>query len=226
MDLNQARLEAEHMVIFGNQTVPSLKKAVWASILSANNALDRNALQVAKLVPYVRRKALPHNAEDVQAIITKSGWRPPLAHCEAIIEADTFCSTPSERLTFLQTQPTNGRDWIAWRCLLVATFKGISWKTASFVALLMWPDASPFGVIDRHILARYGKPELACKISSPGRPAYLRYRSVERQEWHEVRKLCTELETSCNLAIGHWALWDSQRQQTSLEHDLLSAYVY
>jgi thermostable 8-oxoguanine DNA glycosylase len=227
MDLQQARLQAAHMMRFGNaQPVPSLKKAVWASILSANNALDRNALQVATLAPYVRNLPLPHNPEELQALIATCGWNPPLAHCEAIIEADTFCNTPSATLTQLETRPATMREWVVWRKLLVQTFKGISWKTASFVALLMWPFQSPFGIVDRHILAHYGKSDLSNKISNKCKPAYLRYRSVERLEAKDARRICAELQTVCNVGIVHWAIWDQQRNDTSPEHDLMSAYAY
>ncbi len=227
MNLQQARTQAAHMMRFGSaQPVPSLKKAVWASILSANNALDRNALQVAMLAPYVRNLRLPHDAGEVQTIIARCGWNPPLAHCEAIIEADQFCSTPSETLIRLETMPTTLREWVVWRKLLVTTFKGISWKTASFVALLMWPFNSPFGIVDRHILAHYNMQDLAPKISSKCKPAYLRYRSVERMEAKDARRLCAELDTTCNLGIVHWAIWDTQRQAESPEHDLMSAYAY
>ncbi len=227
VSLDQARMQAACMMRFGSaQPVPSLKKAVWASILSANNALDRNALQIAMLAPYVRQIPLPHDASEVQRIIAVCGWNPPLAHCEEIVAAEIFCSTPSETLTTLDTMPTTGREWVVWRKLLVQTFKGISWKTASFVALLMWPFQSPFGIVDRHILAHYGQQELAPRISSKNKPGYLRYRSVERMEAKDARRICAELDTTCNLGIVHWALWDGQRNAESPEHNLMSAYAY
>jgi thermostable 8-oxoguanine DNA glycosylase len=230
MDVQTARMQAAHMIACGNQKTPSLKKAVWGCILSANNELGRNALQAQALVPYVRNVPLPHDAAKLQEIIALCGWRPPLNHCEYIIAADDFCNTPSQTLTQLETMPTTAREWITWRALLVKTFKGISWKTASFVALLMWPFACPFGIVDRHILARYGKSEYCNKISSSCRPAYFRYREIERKEWHDVRALNADLIAAgsepCRLGIGHWALWDDKRGKESPEHDLLSAYNY
>jgi thermostable 8-oxoguanine DNA glycosylase len=229
MDVQTARMQAAHMVACGNQKTPSIKKAVWGCILSANNELGRNALQAAVLTKYVQALPLPHDALELQEIIAQeSGWRPPENHCQYIIDADVFCSTPSQTLQTLETMPQTAREWITWRKLLVKTFKGISWKTASFVALLMWPQTSPFGIVDRHILARYGKADYSSKISSPCKPAYLRYREIERKEWHDVQALNVALIADgaepCRLGIGHWALWDDKRGKESPEHDLLSAY--
>lgn len=231
MDIQTARRQAAHMVGFGNaQSVPSLRKAIWASILSANNALDRNALQVAMLAPYVRNADLPYDAQKLRKIVAKCGWQPPTQHCQEIIDADALLESHPDIEKRFSTMPTTLREWVQWRKDLVHTFKGISWKTASFTALLMWPFDSPFGIVDRHILKRYGAQKLGSKISHKGKPAYLRYRSIERLESLEMRAINADLLAQgaepCNLGIAHWAMWDEQRAEASPDHDLMSAYAY
>lgn len=194
LTLNAVHETALAMERAGNE--PSFKLALWAGALSANNRLTWECQQVPTLRPYVL-KPLPASIAEVRAIV-RSG--------------NPFCGDAQARyLLNIQARmdsagafsdmPTN---WVDWRHGMRKLFKGagLSYKTLSFVGLLMWPTSCDLVPVDRHVCARFDVPE------SWGSSSYKRYADVEnmvRQEW-------VNAGSPYSLGEWHWFKWEQWRQ--------------
>src|SRR5262249_22884242 len=139
-DCERAALE----LAFGTRDEPSLRLALWASILSPQKRLDLNAAQVRVLRLWAERDLPFDDAEELKRHIKRKAQAKGMlytSHCQAIIRVARLAE--SGALAGLERMPTSGREWIAWR-KRVAHLPGLSWKTASFAALILWPFECPF----------------------------------------------------------------------------------
>ncbi len=225
--VEQAARELAH----GNgQTVPSLRLALWAAVLSSRNDIENNGLQVDNLRPYAHG-GLPHDVGEVRHLLSQNGARVcTRVQAAGVIRVDQLAE--SGELEALRALPQTDAEWHAWRAT-VARFYAMSWKTASFAALLLWPFHCPFVPVDSHVCARLHRMDLYRKISGKSKPAYARYTSIEREvidEWEVAGKPCA-------LAVWHWYKWEQHRQGDAQEslwadaqevgsHLLLSPYLY
>lgn len=218
-------------------TSPSLKYALAASILSANNRLDRNGWQVNAIRNYDRMYGhWPTSVEEYKTITRNAGFECSGNHAAYLLDLDR--SYAAGALAELEHQPDNGHAWLLWRHAAVGLVRGIGNKTASMAAMLLWPYHSPLVVCDRHVVARLAfngvfdtwgmSADVVYKrmlVNSPR--GYLLYRRVERAVGNEKLRLGLEMPT----AIWHWHTWDAWRSFVTAEdadnsHELLSPYWY
>lgn len=215
--------QAASELMLGN--APSVKLALWTAILSCQKPLEQNGKQVDTLRPFVKRGLPTWEPKALASYIRK---RAPgmvtVNNAKSIIKVDMA------DLRHLEVKPTSLRQWIAWRDE-VAKMHGLSWKTASFAALLMWPFECPFVPVDSHVckrlsLYRIYQSGVLSKKSKTGRGIYRAIERIVYDEWKQAGKPCA-------LAIWHWFKWEQHRQVTGASksaacesHMLLSARSY
>lgn len=201
--------------------VPSVKFALWAACLSPQKRLTWNTKQAEALRPYVDRP-LPQDPARVLDILRAGHPFATSAQARYVLAIEQ-----AERegvLDDLEQQPTTYAGWLLWRHA-ATKLPGISWKTASFAALLLWPNECPLIPVDTHVCDRLGLKGLKAALGS-----YKVYRWVERQvlhEWYPHRAECP------SPAVWHWYKWSEWRQATGDEpvsdqpesHAGLSPYV-
>jgi hypothetical protein len=203
----------------------NLKYALWAASLSPQKRLSYNILQAEALLPYIDRP-LPQNNEAVFNLIRSA--HPFVSHSNAKYILAIEAAERDGRLDELSHMPTTYHDWLAWRLAVVSQFKGISFKAASFVALLMWPLDCPLIPVDSHVVARLGLPKSMYLASSK---SYKVYRLIEKMVLHEWYK--SGYRHLVSPAVWHWYKWSEWRQATGDEpisdecesHCGLSPYV-
>lgn len=238
--IESAENAAQGMIAAGNHATPSVKLAIAAAILSANNRLDRNGWQVCALRAYMQTHdgRLPSNVETIKRITRDAGYEASGPHCDALIELEQRAQ--AGELVELAHKPTTALEWLLWR-QAATTFRGLGWKTASFAALLLWPFSCPLVPVDRHVvkrLAAMGKlskfgmtaDEVYHKLGGSTTRAYKTYRCVERLVGNE--KLRNGYQGST--ALWHWYKWSEWRQIIQAEitsddcesHVNMSAYWY
>jgi hypothetical protein len=221
---------AQELAHGNGQTVPSLRLALWAAVLSSRNSIENNGVQVDNLRPYAFG-GLPHDVPTVRALLAQNGARlTTRKQAQAVIQVDERAERGE--LAALRVLPQTEAEWLTWRDT-VARFYCMSWKTASFAALLLWPFHCPFVPVDSHVCARLRHMDLYRRISGKSKPAYARYCSIEREvcdEWDAANRPCA-------LAVWHWYKWEQHRQGDAQEtlwsdtrevgsHLLLSPYLY
>jgi endonuclease III len=209
---------------------PSLMLALWASALSPQKSLEWNAAQLRPLRKHAERGLPFDTAEQLKEHIKRGAPNTMLytQHCRAILRLDAMRA----ELRGLERMPETGREWIAWR-KRVAKLPGLSWKTASFAALLMWPFECPFVPVDSHVCNRLGHDSEyeSGKLSRKSKPSYRAYRAIEREvrrEWAQAGY------PTLSVAVWHWFKWEEHRQATGASrvrggaetHRGLSARVY
>lgn len=193
---------------------PSMKLAVWAGILSANNDLARNGRQVRLLAKYATRHA---TEKQLRAALAPEPYYSQ-ATIKYLLECQTLYET--KQLAPYAKQPN---DWQAWRDDMVALCPGVGYKVASFIALLLWPLDCPFAVIDRHVIRRLniinGKGNVPTGLTAR------KYKETEQQIAQEAA------QAACPYPLGvwHWFTWELQRnpQTTTCEtHSNLACTWY
>jgi hypothetical protein len=188
---------------------PDIRLALIAAILSAQKNVEDNGAQVDCLREYVRSGFPTRSPNELYSHIAQHGMVSE-HQCHAIL--GVMGSYERGELEHLRAMPSNGREWIAWR-REVAHMYCLSWKTASFAALLMWPLECPFVPVDSHVCARFGLMDLyhSGKLSRKSKPSYRIYRGVERRVARERHAAGYD---SLSLAVWHWYMWESWRQET------------
>ena len=208
---------------------PSLKLALWAAILSCQKPLDQNGAQLDALRPFVRRALPSYEPKVLAAYIRK---RAPgmvtVSNAKSIILVDE--RHRNGELAHLEAMPSSLREWVRWRDE-VARMHGLSWKTASFAALLMWPFECPFVPVDSHVCKRLSlfsiyQSGILSKKTKTGRAIYREIERLVMNEWREAGQPCA-------LAVWHWFKWEQHRQMVGASkssacesHLLLSARSY
>jgi acid stress-induced BolA-like protein IbaG/YrbA len=196
---------AQELAAYGDKPA-SLKLALWGATLSAQKTLHRNIAQVQPLLPYVH-KPLNMTAKQVQALIASSGERFVSENNGRYI-LDIERMEQDGELDALAVMPTTPAAWLVWR-ERVAAIRGMSYKTASFAALLMWPLECPLVPVDSHVCARLGRFDDYTKSSR----SYKVYASLEdavTAEWVHAGQPRT-------LGVWHWYKWSEWRQMTDDE---------
>jgi hypothetical protein len=190
-------------------TVASLKYALWAVSLSPQKKLAWNRMQAKALLPYVY-KPLP---QDVNAVweILRAG-HPFVSRNNARYILKIEQAERDGRLADLVNMPTTYHDWLAWRLAVVGLHAGISYKAASFVALLFWPLDCPLIPVDIHVCTRLGLPRAMYLASSRN---YKVYRLIEKMVLHEWYR--SGYRHAISPAIWHWFKWSEWRQATGDE---------
>ena len=223
----QAAREVEQASLpdYPNHERPNIKLALWAATMSAQNQLSWNGLQVHALRPYAARE-LPTSVDETLAII-RSGHT--FAYEQTAVHVNWVDWAAREGLLDPFThKPSDYAGWLDWRKRLyrVASGHGFSWKTLSFAGLLMWPTECQLVPVDRHVMARLGRPSAHC-----GRlGAWKLYNEVEQEvveEWLSAGRPYT-------IGVWHWYKWSAWRQAKGVEpageccesHALLSPYAY
>jgi hypothetical protein len=204
--------------------VASLKYALWAASLSPQKRLGWNIAQARTLLPYLD-KPLPQDVEKVWAILRAGHPFVSRNNARAILKIEQ--AERDGRRAELARMPTSYHDWLAWRLAIVGMHAGLSYKAASFVALLMWPDQCPLIPVDSHVCARLGVKSLYVASSRN----YKVYRWIERQVLREWYRSGHRQEVSP--AVWHWFKWSEWRQATGDEpvndrpesHNGLSPYL-
>lgn len=223
-------------------TVPNVKLALAAGILSANNRLDRNGWQVHSLREYMQlhNGRFPADIETLKAITSLAGYTASRQHCVYLLELQA--AEDDGQLAPLSHKPQTANEWLLWR-QAARTLRGLGWKTASFAALLMWPFDCPLVPVDRHVIARLafaGKlqrfnipPEKLQSRLRNDASGYRLYRAIERIVGNEKLRSSDVNARHVSTAIWHWAQWSTWRQFVGQEpkgscesHANLSAYWY
>lgn len=202
----------------------SLKYALWAASLSPQKRLSFNIRQARALLPYLNRP-LPQDLEAVYQILRAA--HPFVSHNNARYILKIEAAERDGRLEDLARMPTTYHDWLHWRLAIVGLRAGLSYKAASFVALLMWPEQCPLIPVDSHVCARLGVKDLYIASSR----SYKVYRWIEKQVLHEWYHSGHRHDVSP--AVWHWYKWSQWRQATGDEaisdqaesHVGLSPYV-
>lgn len=219
---------------------PSIRLALCAGILSANNRLDRNGWQVQAMRVYMRQTGgkLPTSTEHIKHLTRRAGYECSIGQARSIVALET--SFQRGELSELARMPSNGHEWLLWR-QAIARMPGLGYKTASFAALLLWPHESPLVPIDRHVLgwtyslgllqAISGNIAQITKRVYRSRPlGYRTYRAIERQIGNA--KLHSPYADDAT-ALYHWYQWENWRQELGVSktahgepesHALLSPY--
>lgn len=203
----------------------SVKYALWSAALSPQKRLGWNILQAQALLPYIH-KPLPQDVESVWQILRSA--HPFVSHAQARAVLKIEAAERAGILDELSKMPTSYHDWLAWRLAVVGLHAGLSYKAASFAALLLWPDQSPLIPVDSHVCARLGLDRHTYLASSRN---YKVYRWIERQVLHEWYVSGYRHEVSP--VIWHWYKWSEWRQATGDEpvsdypetHNGLSPYL-
>ena len=186
-----------------------IRLALIAAILSAQKDVDLNGEQLGLLRGWVKDGFPTRSPREIQAVLQR------VAMCsdkQAHAILAVMGSEARGELEHLKVQPDSLRAWLAWRDE-VARMYCLSWKTASFAALLMWPLECPFVPVDSHVCARFDLMPLyhSGKLSKKTPRGYAEYRRVERRVWHERQQAGY---TSISLAVWHWYRWELWRQET------------
>jgi hypothetical protein len=211
------------------EAVPSLKLALWASILSPQKPISHNGEQARVLWAYVEHGLPTRDPRELRAHISAHAKGMVYEnHARAILLIEQM--SRAGELAGLEVMPRTIREWQAWR-KRVAMLPGLSWKTASFAALLLWPFESPFVPVDSHVCKRLGHYAVyqTGVLSSKSKRGYRLYRSIERlvyAEWRESGK-------PCPIGVWHWFKWEQHRQRVGESrgkgcesHALMSARGY
>jgi uncharacterized protein (UPF0335 family) len=188
------------------QAAPSVKLALWAGILSAQNGLRTNAEQVERLRKWART-GLPRDPNKVYARLAGTG---NFTHvkCLGLYHVEAL-----ERHGLLAGLEHIGADWDAqdaWRKQVYTLMHGhgMGWKTITFTALILDPLHCDLCPIDRHVLHRLG---FQCE-SVRSRKRYLAVERIVRLERENAD--CGRIP----LGIWHWLKWEQWRQQTGASH--------
>ena len=220
LNLDATLIVARSLKVPGKQA--SVKFACWSAVLSPQKRLSWNCLQAQALLPYVDRP-LPQSPERVLAIL-----RAGHPFCTRKLAEYVLAIEAAERrgeLDELAVMPTTRAGWLVWR-QAVKRLPGMGWKTASFAALLLWPDTCPLIPVDTHVCNRLGLSALKGKLGN-----YKVYRYIERLVWREW--FTSGRRHECSPAEWHWYKWSEWRQATGDEpvsdwpesHAGLSPYV-
>jgi hypothetical protein len=220
--LSLANTQATADELYQPGAIPSIKLAFWGAALSPQKKLSWNIAQVRALLPYVSHP-LPQDVNAVWHILRAGHAFISRQQAKSILGIER-----AEReglLADLAKMPTTYAGWLQWR-LAAVKLPGISYKTASFAALLLWPNECPLIPVDSHVCARLGVKELYKSIGN-----YKVYRWIERQVLHEWHK--SGHRHDCSPAVWHWYKWSEWRQATGDEpitdfpesHAGLSPYV-
>lgn len=200
LSIDGAWEQAYNLLETGKQE-PSIKLACWTCALSANNRIGRNGRQARLLAPLVNEHGV--QAKEFYKALRREGYvgRNHISYLVGIQELDDL-----GLLDVFLNKPGTWDEWLAWRDSLVATVKGLGYKTASMVAMLLWPLECPFAVIDRHVMARLGI--VNSKGNQPSaltRRAYLLWENTIRAEAHQAG-------FQGALVVWHWYKWEEWRQ--------------
>lgn len=217
--------DAARELIEGTDGRASLVLALWGAVLSPNKVLSWNGDQVEALRPYARL-GLPRDKRAVWAIIRSGHTFCTLAEGERVLHI--WECAQAGMLRGLERMPRSAQEWEDWR-YRVAQLPGMSWKTASFAALLMWPFACPLVPVDRHVCDRLDRSDQYKKISAKSKPALERYKALERIVIAERDREAPGVP----VCVWHWYKWSEWRQLKGLEpvsdklesHRKLSPYV-
>lgn len=203
MELEQAYLAAKDLANCGTRK-PSIKLAVWAGILSANNDLARNGRQVRLLARYATKHA---SEKQLRATLASEPYFSAATTRYLLATQGLY---EQQRLAPYLKQPS---DWDTWRDTLVTLCPGVGYKVASFIALILWPLDCPFAVVERHVIKRLGI--LNGKGHAPNGLLKGRYHAVEAT----IRNEAAQAGCTYPLGIWHWFTWELQRnpQATTCE---------
>jgi hypothetical protein len=183
---------------------PSVKVALFAAILSAQESLERNAREMAVLRERGWLRALPHEHEQVYQAMHGIGFF-TRSKCAGLYWAEML--DKAGLLTGLDDIGATWEQQNDWRNKVYHLMHGhgMAWKTISFAALILAPLTCELVPVDRHVLARFGLPNNAgCK-------SHTRYLGIERMVRDE-RDLAGY--HSMPLGLWHWLKWEQWRQQT------------
>lgn len=230
--MNMNEIFADMAKLAGNGR-PCLLYALWGAVLSSQKPLDMNCKQAHALRPCVRNGLPTHDPDELAQWIVEhsdpNGWV-YRTHADAIIRIDWLYR--AGYLAHLEQEPQTGKDWIRWRKAIAQLF-GLSWKTASFAAFIMWPFSTPFIPIDSHVADRLGiLPIYASgKLSRKCASGYREYRKHERT----VRRECRDMAQTSIIGAHHYREWvrhiDEQSRrygvqlERNLSHELLCACI-
>lgn len=187
----------------GNER-PSVKVALMAAILSAQESLERNANEVQVLRERGWLQALPHDHETVWAALKGLGYVTRtkvggLYWAEKLDKAGL--------LKGLGCIGTGYEQQSAWREQVYKLMHGhgMAYKTISFAALILDPLHCELVPIDRHVLARFGFD------NRKGVGSIKRYLQIERMVQDE-----RDAAGFAHMPLGlwHWLKWEEWRQQT------------
>jgi hypothetical protein len=188
----------------------NIKRAVYAAGFSPNQKLPANCTVARALVPYTfeplpEKQALYEYLMDTnrqapsgrKANLSCSSYWSSIYRAE---ELETF-----GKLADLCWKPTNRAEWVEWRDQMYALWHskdrgyGMSYKTISFAALLLWPLECELVPVDTHVLQRLGCPE---KGTPQQRTRYMEIEQMVIDERHEAG--CDDTP----LGIWHWLKWN------------------
>ena len=186
-----------------------IRIALIGAILSAQKEVGDNGRQLGALRGWIAEGFPTRSPNEVFARLVPIAMVSE-AQCWAILAV--MGSDARGDLEHLKIQPSNGREWLAWR-REVAQMYCLSWKTASLAGLIMWPLECPFVPVDSHVCARFGLMALyhSGKLSRKSKPCYRIYREVERKVWREKHAAGYD---SLNTSVWHWFKWENWRQDT------------
>lgn len=191
----------------------NVKRSIYAAGFSPNQKLAPNGTIARALVPYTfsplpGKEALYQYLMDVnkQADVGKKANLSCASYWTSVYRAEEL--EGAGKLANFTRKPTNRAEWVEWRDQMHALFHtkerayGMSWKTISFAALLLWPLECDLVPIDTHVLARLNCPE---KGSPQDRTRYIEIEQMVIDEREEAG--CADTP----LGIWHWLKWEEQR---------------
>lgn len=228
--LDGTRQAASMMLAYRNhQGRASLRLAVWGAIVTPQTELGLSARMLHALRPWAMG-GLP--SDDNDAIETVA-----CAMFDAI-GTDNMCRLFAGRIVKASRQIETGKfdrlldmpaqgdmaAWQAWRDL-ARKLSGIERKTASMVAMVLWPFESMLVPVDTHVCGRLGRDDAYAHLAS--KRTYNAIESMVVAEWRDAGQ-------PCGLALWHWYKWSQRRQAVGIEtpsvipesHELLSPYYW
>lgn len=188
---------------------PDIRVALIAAILSAQKPVEDNAAQLDAIRDYILFGFPTRDPQEVYRMLEPYGMV-SAAQARGILAV--MAAWHAGELDHLTREPTCLLEWAAWR-REVAHMYCLSWKTASFAALLMWPLSSPLVPVDQHVCGRLGEMRVyhSGLLSKKTRRGYAEYRRIERKVWREWQASEEKMPT---LGLHHWLTWERWRQVT------------
>ena len=183
---------------------PSVKVALMAAILSAQESLERNAREMEVLREHGWLIELPHDHEQVWQALRGLGYV-TRTKVEGLYWAEAL--DKAGLLRGLENIGTGYEQQNVWREQVYKLMHGhgMAYKTISFAALILDPLACELVPIDRHHLARLGLDNRrACK-------SVRRYLAIE-QTIRDERDMAGFERVP--LGLWAWLQWENWRQQT------------
>ena len=191
--------------------------AVWGAILSAEMDLDHNCQLLEKLKTEYGTGPLPTDRAVIAGMLGAIHGK---AARERTIEGIYRAKALDEQGMLHQflSFPDDLEGQRAWRERLSGLVYGLGFKTASMVALVLFPTRSHLVPVDQHVMKRFdirtptGEPD----DKSPGNKK--RYHEIEDMvlaEREEVAQMTGAKE--CKGLETHWLTWMWRREEQADE---------